>query len=66
MQHVTSVVAVLLMILMIIFGVQNHESVDVRFLMWAFSTPKIFLILGSFLFGMVSGWGLLELIKRLF
>jgi uncharacterized integral membrane protein len=46
--------------------VQNHASVDVSFLRWTMSMPKVFLILGTYVLGMLSGWGLVELIRRLF
>jgi uncharacterized integral membrane protein len=46
--------------------VQNHASVDASFLHWTMSMPKVFRILGTYVLGMLSGWGLVELIKRLF
>jgi uncharacterized integral membrane protein len=56
----------LLLIAVVIFSFQNRTSVDVSFLFWSISMPKVFLILGTYLLGMFSGWGLLELAKRLF
>jgi uncharacterized integral membrane protein len=46
--------------------VQNHASVDVSFLQWTMSVPKVFRILGTYVLGMLFGWGLVELIRRLF
>jgi uncharacterized integral membrane protein len=66
MRYVTGALAILLLVLILIFSIQNRTAVDVSFLMWSFSTPKIFLILGTYLLGMVSGWGLVELLKRAF
>ncbi|HWT83454.1 MAG TPA: DUF1049 domain-containing protein [Candidatus Methylomirabilis sp.] len=66
MKYVTGALAVILLILIIIFAVQNRASVDVTLLAWSISLPKIFLILGTYVLGMLSGWGLLELMKRVF
>jgi uncharacterized integral membrane protein len=63
MQYVASALAIVLAIVVLIFGFQNLESVSVSFLAWSTSLPKIFLILGSYIFGMLSGWGLLGLMK---
>ena len=66
MKYVTGALAVILLILIFIFAVQNRASVDVTLLAWSISLPKIFLILGTYVLGMFSGWGLLELMKRVF
>jgi uncharacterized integral membrane protein len=66
MRYVTGSVAVLLLVAIVIFSFQNRTAVDVSFLMWSVSIPKVFLILGTYLLGMVSGWGLLEVVKRAF
>ncbi len=66
MNYVTGTLAVLLLVVVVVFSIQNREGVDVTFLLWSMSMPKIFLILGTYLLGMVSGWGLVELLKRLF
>ncbi len=62
------VVAALWNLLLVIrvFSVQNRASVDVSFLLWSVSLPKVFLILGTYLLGILSYWGLVELIKRAF
>lgn len=66
MRYVTGVLAILVLVVMLVFGIQNREVVDVSFLVWTMSLPKIFLILGIYALGMVSGVGLIELIKRAF
>jgi uncharacterized integral membrane protein len=66
MRYVTGALAVILLILVIVFAVQNMASTDVAFLAWSISLPKVFLILGTYLLGMLSGWGVLELLKRMF
>ncbi len=66
MNYVTGALAVILLVVIGIFAFQNIGSVDVAFLFWSINIPKIFLILGFFLLGMIAGWGLLELLKRMF
>lgn len=63
MNYVTSTLAVILAIIVVIFSVQNLTSVDVSFLVWSMSVPKVLLILGTYVLGMFSGWGLVALIK---
>ena len=36
-----------LMLVTLVFSVQNRASVDVSFLLWSVSLPKVFLILGT-------------------
>jgi uncharacterized integral membrane protein len=66
MRYVTAAIAILLLLLVVIFSFQNRESSDVVFLAWSVSMPKIFLILGTYVLGMLSGWGLVELIKAVY
>jgi uncharacterized integral membrane protein len=66
MSYVKGILAVVLLLLVLIVALQNRADVDVAFLLWTFRSPKILLILGTYLLGMFSGWGLLELIKRAF
>jgi uncharacterized integral membrane protein len=66
MRYLTGTIAVLLLVAILIFSVQNLTAVEVSFLRWSVSVPKVFLILGTYLLGMISGWGLLALVKKLF
>jgi uncharacterized integral membrane protein len=50
-------------IVVLIFSLQNMGAVDVTFLVWTASIPKVLLILGTYLLGMFSGWALLALFK---
>jgi len=65
MKYVTSSLIAILLLAVIIFAVQNRENVDVTFLNWSMSIPKIFLILLTYVLGMISGWGLVEALKKL-
>ena len=64
MRYVTGTIAVLLLIIIVAFAIQNLEATEVSFLFWSVNISKIFLILGTYVLGMFSGWGLVELIKR--
>ena len=64
MHYVTGTLAVLLAVIVLAFAIQNLGPVDVSFLFWSMSLPKIILILGTYVLGMLTGWGLVELIKR--
>ena len=59
MKYVTGTIAVLLFI-----SIQNLEIVDVRLLTWSIQVRKVFLIMGTYLLGMLSGWGAVEIVKR--
>ena len=66
MRYVVAALSILLLLVIVIFSIQNRASVDVSFLLWSVSLPKVFLILTTYILGMLSGWGLVELIKRAF
>jgi lipopolysaccharide assembly protein A len=66
MRYLTGTLAIVLLLAIVAFSFQNRAAVDVTFLAWSVSVPKVFLILGTYLLGMVSGWGLLELVKKAF
>jgi uncharacterized integral membrane protein len=66
MRYVVGAISVLLFLLTVIFSVQNFESVPVTFLAWSISMPKILLILSTYVLGMLTGWGLVEVLKRAF
>jgi uncharacterized integral membrane protein len=63
-RYVRIAIAVLLLIAITVFAVQNIEAVKVSFLMWSVNAPQVFVILGTYVLGMVTGWGLVELLKR--
>ena len=63
MRYFTGAIAILLFLLVGIFAFQNRESMDVTFLAWSLNMPKVFFILGTYVLGMLSGWGLVQLVK---
>lgn len=65
MKYVTSTVAAIALLAIAIFAIQNLEAIDVSFLVWSAKISKVVVILGTYVLGMVSGWGLVEMIKRI-
>ncbi len=66
MRYVTGALAIVLLLAIVIFAVQNLEAVEVSFLAWSVNMPKVFMILGTYVLGMLSGWGSVELLKAFF
>ena len=64
MRYVTTALLIILSLVVLVFAFQNREPVEVAFLMWSISIRKIFLILGTYVLGMLSGWGVVEVAKR--
>lgn len=65
MKYITSTLAAIVLLAIVIFSIQNLEAIDVSFMFWSMSISKVVVILGTYVLGMVSGWGLVELIKRI-
>ena len=63
MNQILVYLAIAFGIVVLIFSLQNMGAVDVTFLVWTASIPKVLLILGTYLLGMFSGWVLLALYK---
>jgi uncharacterized integral membrane protein len=66
MQYVIRGLTAAALLVIVIFSIQNLEAVDVSFLFWSMSISKVVLVLGTYVLGMISGWGLVELMKRSF
>lgn len=47
---------IILLIFLVIFSIQNTQSVAIKFLFWEFSTSAVFSILASFIVGFLVGW----------
>jgi uncharacterized integral membrane protein len=65
MKYVTGTLAAIALLAIVIFSVQNLAAIEVSFLIWKMSISKVVVIIGSYVLGMISGWGLVEVIKRL-
>jgi putative membrane protein len=62
-QYITTALAVIALLIIGIFAIQNLAIVEVSFLFWSASVSKIIVILGTYVLGMLTGGGLLYLIK---
>ncbi len=57
-----SFVAILFVVVIVVFSLQNAEITDIKFLFWKLSFSRIIIILGSFSIGVLVG--VLLIIKR--
>ena len=64
MKYISSTLAIIALVLIAIFSIQNLSVVEVSFLTWSASVSKIVVILGSYLLGMLTGWGMVDLFKK--
>ncbi len=58
-------IKIVITLLVVILFVQNIVLVEVRFLTWSARVPLALLLLGIYLFGMLSGKSLFHLLGRL-
>ncbi len=66
MHYVTGALVTVVLLAIVAFSIQNLGVVEVSFLAWSVSISKLILILGMYLLGMLTGWGVVELVKRYF
>ena len=50
-----TIIAIVLAILLVIFSLENTETVFVEFLSWEFGLPQVLLIIGTFAIGVIVG-----------
>lgn len=55
--------AIAALVLFIVFVVQNAESVKIRFLWWSITTPRIIVLLGAAVIGVLT-WELVRALIR--
>ena len=53
-----------LLLFLVIFAVQNYEVVNVRFLLWSFTTSRAIVIFASVVLGIVIGAVIAYINKR--
>jgi putative membrane protein len=66
MRYIKGALSVLALLAMIIFAVQNLEVIDVSFLSWSMSIPKVLIILGTYVLGMITGAWFFDFLKLVF
>ncbi len=49
-------IGIILGAVVIVFAVQNTETVTYDFLVWSVTAPRALLVVGVFVFGLVTGW----------
>ncbi len=47
---------IILLVLLVIFAIQNPQPVAVKFLFWETNTSAVVSILASFIIGFLTGW----------
>lgn len=47
---------IVLLVVLVIFAIQNAQPVAIKFLFWGFETTAVLSILVSFLIGFLVGW----------
>ncbi|HDZ06121.1 hypothetical protein LCGC14_0129090 [marine sediment metagenome] len=50
-----TLIAIFIGALIVVFSLQNAESIDVRFFLWKVTASRVLIILGSFGFGILVG-----------
>jgi uncharacterized integral membrane protein len=50
------IIAIVLVIFLVVFAIQNTQSVDIKLLFWTISTAAVLWILVSFGIGFIVGW----------
>ncbi len=55
---------IILLVVLVIFAIQNPQSVNINFLFWGFQTTAVLSILVSFVIGFLVGWLILWLGPR--
>ncbi len=66
LNYVTTALAIIAIVMIAVFSIQNLGAVEVSFLVWSASVSKIIVILGSYVLGMLTGGGLLHFAKLYF
>jgi uncharacterized integral membrane protein len=50
------IIGVLLGIVMIVFAIQNTETVNYQFFSWTLTSPRSLVVIVTFVVGLLSGW----------
>lgn len=64
MRIIYAAILLVFALAVVVFCVQNLDSVAIAFLGWRISLPLPLLVLIIYLLGMISGWGLLSFLRR--
>jgi lipopolysaccharide assembly protein A len=64
MRILSSALLVVFVGAIVVFCVQNLDTITINYLGWNMSAPLPVLVLVVYLLGMVSGWGVLSFMRR--
>lgn len=59
-----TIIAIVTVVLIVIFAIQNFELVEIDFLTWSFTTNRAFVLIGAFLLGTLFGRALIRVVRR--
>ncbi len=66
MRYIKGTVAVAVLVVMVVFAMQNLQMIEVSFLSWSMSVPKVLVIGATYVLGMVTGAWLFDFLRLLF
>ncbi len=66
MRYIKGSLAILALLAILTFSIQNLESIDVSFLSWSLKIPKFIVIVATYILGMITGAWLFDFLKHLF
>ena len=66
MRYIKGGLAILALLAMLIFAIQNLATIDVSFLSWSLKIPKFIVIVATYVLGMITGAWLFDFLKHLF
>lgn len=64
MRYVQVVLFLIFLGALLIFAVQNQQSVSIRFLNWGVTAPLALQAVAIYLLGMLSGWTVVAFVRR--
>lgn len=64
MRLLHALVFLVLLLAILVFAVQNTDTVPVRFLKWSISPPFAILAVSIYVLGMLSGWTVVSFVAR--
>ncbi|MEK6250288.1 MAG: hypothetical protein N2C12_19040 [Planctomycetales bacterium] len=66
MRYISMLISLIAITAVVMFSVQNREMSDLLFWNWSIRVPMFSIILATYLLGMITGWGFIDLFKRAF
>lgn len=50
------IIGILLGAIIVVFAIQNTETVSYTFIAWTLSAPRAVIVIAVFIFGLLTGW----------